>query len=984
METNCAIAADGSDSEDSKSWSDDIPISRLVATGALRASAKTAPATVGKESTESDSHPVTEHTAPDFTSTALIVDAIGPVTVAALDKGDDDNSDASVVVDALDASTFVTKVADMNMNSNSETGRFSSATISSTMETVLGRATGAHSNDSVFRDDNGIELYEPANVDYSSFTKENRLHRNVDWLSQEMKDTVDRVVPSAEDIDKNGHINKAKITQAASTLFSSGQMFRNYIQAFQMVNRFALAWGFAITSSGMQIRCSCAQRNFKLDEKVATPERRRERKESYKDIYKCPFYFSTTKVKKYLNSNGPPVAAHPIRFSKFQFEHTCEPSKAQQIHCLKTAGRYAHLFGGRLKEIAKTLLVTDIPTSSLRDMLRQFLPDDCAISSTDIANFRLRCLIYATDIDNADAINAMAEGLLDGKRLDASENQALMSDAVGAKASATLLRTLQQRTDDGFAAVHFLNNLKDLFDGFDFRISRNVKGEVNGLVWMTIRMRADWIRYGEILQLDALKKQMNNLQWPYIGPVVITNENRVAVVCEAIVIGETFDAYGFVLHSLEAMEPRRRLSTVKAVHSDCFLNQECLNEIGLSSAHLIWDHYHLLNQIWPRKIAPQPFARIRRLLQWMLNASSEQMYKQAFETIRLELGENSAEVRYLERFYCEPERFAQYCIDKIEGNLGKVSSAHAEQNHSSISRYFSGKKSAMEVHFQICDLLKRQREINTKRDRLAKNQFYTRNVGDDDAKKVLSDHCYKNLWTVALHDSKNYQIISSDRESATVQRIGYSASRVLRTDERCNCEHRFRYSIQCVHEIVVNDGKFDRMKFHPRHYQADHQDFSLFVASTSSMERPSEPSVDNPSGALTEAQSNDDGDISDGDGMDNAFDMTGDSCADNAFDTMGDSCEETPDRPVRSRRKLGYCDVMRHAESAVKAANGNEALYEKLAGLFIAAQNLLTGKDPQQVRDCDFCDLINDCSVMLPTKSRNCVKDNHTISSGTS
>jgi hypothetical protein len=87
----------------------------------------------------------------------------------------------------------------------------------------------------------------------------------------------------------------------------------------------------------------------------------------------------------------------------------------------------------------------------------------------------------------------------------------------------------------------------------------------------------------------------------------------------------------------------------------------------------------------------------------MLSASSEPIYREAFEAVKLELGENSAEVTYLERFYRVPDRFAQYCIDKIEGNLGKVSSSHAEQNHSSISCFFKGKKVGREIHFQICD-----------------------------------------------------------------------------------------------------------------------------------------------------------------------------------------------------------------------------------------------------------------------------------------
>ena len=52
---------------------------------------------------------------------------------------------------------------------------------------------------------------------------------------------------------------------------------------------------------------------------------------------------------------------------------------------------------------------------------------------------------------------------------------------------------------------------------------------------MTKRMCECWIRYGDIIFLDA-KKQLNKVYWPYIGPCGIDNENHVCVFCESLML----------------------------------------------------------------------------------------------------------------------------------------------------------------------------------------------------------------------------------------------------------------------------------------------------------------------------------------------------------------------------------------------------------------------------------------------------------------
>lgn len=78
-----------------------------------------------------------------------------------------------------------------------------------------------------------------------------------------------------------------------------------------------------------------------------------------------------------------------------------------------------------------------------------------------------------------------------------------------------------------------------------------------GVVWITKAMREAWIVHGHVLHLDAMKRQLNDLYWPYVGPVAMHQEGRIVTVCESLVIEESLGMYVFVLNSLFEMERMR-------------------------------------------------------------------------------------------------------------------------------------------------------------------------------------------------------------------------------------------------------------------------------------------------------------------------------------------------------------------------------------------------------------------------------------------
>ena len=124
-------------------------------------------------------------------------------------------------------------------------------------------------------------------------------------------------------------------------------------------------------------------------------------------------------------------------------------------------------------------------------------------------------------------------------------------------------------------------------------------------------MRHDLLCFGTVLSLDGQKKQYNKFNWPYIGPVVKDGENRVRVVCESLLVSEDREGYVFVLNSLAEMEPRWCLSSIKFIFADHLFNIEILRDLKIEDTCVLrGDHYHLLQEVWPKFFGQTVFRQI--------------------------------------------------------------------------------------------------------------------------------------------------------------------------------------------------------------------------------------------------------------------------------------------------------------------------------------------------------------------------------------
>ena len=146
-----------------------------------------------------------------------------------------------------------------------------------------------------------------------------------------------------------------------------------------------------------------------------------------------------------------------------------------------------------------------------------------------------------------------------------------------------------------------MKECKESITGFDYRIQYSANGRPTGLLYMTSRMRYNLLRYGNIIFLDGQKRRYNNLNWPYIGPVIKNSENRIGVTCESIVTTEDTETYTWIFRLMQSIEPRWSFSKIQILYADGLMSQRLLENLNISDTCIIHgDYYHLMKENWPK------------------------------------------------------------------------------------------------------------------------------------------------------------------------------------------------------------------------------------------------------------------------------------------------------------------------------------------------------------------------------------------------
>jgi hypothetical protein len=213
-------------------------------------------------------------------------------------------------------------------------------------------------------------------------------------------------------------------------------------------------------------------------------------------------------------------------------------------------------------------------------------------------------------------------------------------------------------------------SLKTMDTRFDYRIAKDKFGATCGYCWQTPVMRADLEQYGDVLFLDAMKRQQNSLYWPYIGPVVIDGDKKVRVIAESIVCTERLESYQFVLESVFSMTPGFDKSSIRLIFGDGIMGQSLLQSLGIeTTCHLGYDAYHLFNKDWPDHFN-KLWSKLQDNFEGLLYAAGQEQFDSHVEEIKLVLADHPRHLDYLQREVLDHQKnFARHHLRAVKGKL---------------------------------------------------------------------------------------------------------------------------------------------------------------------------------------------------------------------------------------------------------------------------------------------------------------------------
>ena len=350
-------------------------------------------------------------------------------------------------------------------------------------------------------------------------------------------------------------------------------------------------------------------------------------------------------------------------------------------------------------------------------------------------------------------------------------------------------------------------------------------GIPTAILYMTTRMRYNLLRYGNIMFLDGQKRRYNNLDWPYIGPVIKNSDNRIGVTCEAIVTSEDIDTYTWVLKAMLSIEPRWSFSNLQLIYADRLVSKRLLVNLGIEDSCILHgDYFHLYKENWPKStnFGTSAFKLIKPFLSLMLLSETVGGWERAYENAKNKLGYSyPSKIEVLDKIHDNPEYYAGYVTRNILGNLSLNGSTPAEQNHSSIVS-FNGDKMLGCICDHVKALCERQQQLSNKEnelevDYMVKSHRYIPTldgrlgVEESSAREVLSNTPFKEYFIKQLK-STDYLDIHFNHilqrhniwpSSETFDPLDEDHI-VINVGQRCCCWRRIDFNIQCKHELKIN------------------------------------------------------------------------------------------------------------------------------------------------------------------------------------
>ena len=305
---------------------------------------------------------------------------------------------------------------------------------------------------------------------------------------------------------------------------------------------------------------------------------------------------------------------------------------------------------------------------------------------------------------------------------------------------------------------------------------------------------------------------------------------KIRQVAECIAIEEKMDVYQFVLQSLASIETRWSLTQLQLIFGDQFLTETLLEKLGIEdTCTLRCDYHHVVNEVWPLHFGLSLWKELKPYLTWMLKSNTKEEYKLSFDIAMETASSDPLKASYIKKIFNNPQYYAGYYLQQVEGNLQMMGLAPAEQNHSSICSHL-GNGANWTVSENIRQLIERQQTLEKSAAHLD-NKLYTSKfnyqselIGKDKknkelAKRNLTKYAFEQLFVRARSAAK--ELSWEELDDGTVNLWPHYRERegtltvTIKEGTRCQCVNRKAFRFQCCHELA-SDGHFLLEKYDPR------------------------------------------------------------------------------------------------------------------------------------------------------------------------
>ncbi|MEO0628778.1 MAG: hypothetical protein AAFY91_17415, partial [Bacteroidota bacterium] len=468
---------------------------------------------------------------------------------------------------------------------------------------------------------------------------------------------------------------KRNMDEEARELFTAGKIFESGARLKETLSEFGLKWGFTVTCANSQkdqtkshltyMKLVCSRYGERRQKGVNPGVERQRTRASIK--CGCSFFVTANSL------HGRDSQDKALRISNSFLSHSgsCAPGPDQLVNDRSATGGYTKLpISGWLQII--TLVEARAGARQFRSLLQRILPSRVVIDSQRIANIRAKARRTQHHLSESQQFNQEQLDLRLPEGLDGSTDDFL----TGAEREVRdLLRDTLQNSSDGWLTIEFLETLKQKDDSFDFRVAHNKSSHAPvGLIWQTGHMRAALEDFSQVIFLDVMKKKVNKLSWPYLGPCGIDSEKKVCVFAEAIIIQERQEAYEWVVRSMFEMAPQASIEKVSCFFSDYFLPSNFPQTVGATNATHFYDAWHLLKSVFPSNCPPSMRRELSPLLQQLVYADTKTEYDSILQNLLSVIPDaiNPTLRAWLDR----GEQFAWYSV-KRSFSLLRHGSSHA-------------------------------------------------------------------------------------------------------------------------------------------------------------------------------------------------------------------------------------------------------------------------------------------------------------------